>query len=158
MAVGCLPRRNRQREDAVERVLSSFDKEAVRTLRNFTSFEMLEEEVTSAFLRVAHDKSWTFGIGIEDPLGEMERSIEEQNLWRRVKRMKNLRICETPLTEEFRSALSLCEDERFVPLSWWKYEQFRRVRCMWGEYLRSNFDWDRDSTFFLKMMFGVDHP
>ena len=154
MSVRCLPRRERRKEDAVERVLSFFDRsERDRTFLNLLSFEKLEVEVKAAYLRVAHDKSWTFGVNDEDPFGYQERSSKKNSLWRRIKYLKALRIRETFLTEEFRSALDQCRDETFIPFPWWDYEQFRRVRHTWDEYLRSNLDWDVDTARFLEKLF-----
>ena len=151
----CLPRREQQREYAVERALSFFGREAYRTPLNFVSLENLEEEVKAAYLRVSRSKTWTFDVGNEDPLGEKESSSELHNVWQRIKHLRTLSIPQTSLTDEFRNALSQCgDDEYFIPIPWWDYEQFRRVRRLWSEYLRSDLDWDSDTTALLKGMFN----
>ena len=153
VSIDCLPRRERfgcRNRHAVDRALRHIRLEAAcRTYNNFSSLNYLEDEIQISYQKAAR-KNVKIDTSMEYFFAMYNRS------WQKIAQLRLLQIPDNPLTKEFRDALESCGvyDVSFrLPESWWRYEELRRVRHSWDEYLRCDLDWDRDSTYCLKWMF-----
>lgn len=142
-----------------------------RTQRLLRSFNELEREV--------------YGISLESNIPASHSKIDADPHWlsidvfgdewwepwkKALERARRVQVPETFMTEEFREArrIGLERDPLCDPHDWrldaihdqrnWCYYQLRRgSRHKWGQYLRSNMDWDWDLRTCMKRLFKESH-
>lgn len=142
-----LPRRIRTEVvDLIQVFHHNLDAYRRRALRLVSSSEELEREIRDNAWKEAKSESPLDLITPDDEALSIERLqyslLKAQQVQAR-----------GPLTEEFVSA-------RFAGMermqAWKEYKEHCQLRHTWGEYFRSNLDWDWDPSHSLKHLYGIE--
>lgn len=151
------PRRNREENKDIHHIESLIEAAKQRTWRLLRSFDALEIEVrgctsqsnycTTQF-KITADPHWN----LLDDFGD-----EWWKCWKiTLDRARRVRVQENGLTEEFREARRLGLEDKYECRNWAKYQLRRTSRHKWGQYLRSNMDWDWDLGTCMRRLFKVE--
>lgn len=163
-----LPRRHlegAERCEEVPAIQSLLEAAKQRTRRLLRSFSELEREVwgrvlqNTSFISQAKIDAVPFRSSLYD-FGEVWWNHWERTL----SRARRVQVPENCLTEEFIWARRIglyCDPEdeekgRFFSHEWPYYELRRLSRHKWGQYLRSNMDWDWDLGSCMKRLFEIE--
>lgn len=139
-----------------------------RTLRLIKSFDELEREVwgcaaqtniSTSQSRIDADPSWRYPTDFGDEWWKHWGST--------LGRARRVHVPENYLTQEFREARRIGLDCKPVEGGKWQndfdtrgwpfYELHRLSRHKWGQYLRSNMDWDWDLGTCMKRLFKIEN-
>lgn len=79
-----------------------------------------------------------------------EEYLSKDNLQDSLEKAQHAHVRSGPFTEEFMRARYAGEE---TMQTWKEYKRNCRMRSRWGEYLRSNLEWDWDLSFVMKRLF-----
>ena len=123
------PREIQNKKDSIDKILSDiYLYEDRRTRQSFSDLKILEKEVMEAYLRAAR------AVQIYN---DMEISAMRKILWEKIEKIRSLKLRRRHFDAEFRSALECkgLKEPNDWPRPWWRYEEFRRTRRTWAQYI-----------------------
>lgn len=142
-----LPRRIRTNAvDLIQVFRHNTDASRRRALRFLSSSEELEREIQDS-ARKETSKSPLCLIATDD------EALSIEKLQNTLQQAQKVHASGGPLTEEFVSARFAGMERMQV---WKEYKEHCQMRHTWGEYFRSNLDWDWDPSHSLKDLYGIE--
>lgn len=160
LRLDALPRRHREAtewgEDAppIQRLIEAAKQRSRRLLR---SFNELEREVWGCASRTNISTSQLEIVGHPHWISADDFGDEWWKHWKNtLERARKVQVSETVLTEEFREVRRLGLRRESWYRHWAGYQLLRLTRQKWGQYFRSDMDWDWDLGTCMKHLFDVE--
>lgn len=149
IGIEVLPRRIRATIDefnAQPAFRSIIAQSSQRTMRLIRSSQELEREIL--------DTHSTHSVEQTDSVRKGDCQGWSEDKWQKsFKQAMEIHVDENDLTKDFRQAQNTDLTDLMY---WWKqYKEHRQTRSIWGEYFRSNLDWNWDPSGSLKCLFRL---